>query len=112
MREPSRMSPVDTNNWFVRAMLLRQPEDEWSSFDPLPFPTAHRTNADHVLYERKRAVNFEYDMKRRPIDPSPCDVPVPADPDRIVQQLRFGTVAWRTVDEFNAYRDRFDEWRR
>src|SRR5262249_1008146 len=49
MREPSRMSPADTNNWFVRSMLLRQPGDEWSSFDPLPFPMAHRTNADHVL---------------------------------------------------------------
>jgi hypothetical protein len=112
MREPSRMSPVDTNEWFARSMLLRQAGDKWSSRDPLPFPTAHRTNADHVLYERKRAVNFEYDMKRRPVDPSPCYVRVPADPDLIVQQLRFGTAPWRTVDEFNAYRDRFEQWRR
>jgi hypothetical protein len=38
MREPGRMSLEEANDWFARAMLTRQPADQWSSDDPLPFP--------------------------------------------------------------------------
>jgi hypothetical protein len=93
-------------------MLLWRPGDKWSSNDPLPFPAAHRANADHVFQEHSRAVNFEYDMKRRPIDPEPRYVSVPGDPDLIVQHVAFETAPWRTVDEFTNERERFDRWRR
>src|SRR5690242_779320 len=63
MREPRSMSPDEANVWFAQSMLLRQPGDKWSSLDPLPFPAAHRNNADHVFQERSRGVNFEHDMK-------------------------------------------------
>jgi hypothetical protein len=111
MREPSRMSLDDANNWFAQRMLLRQPGDKWSSRDPLLFPTAHRANADHVFREVSRKVNFEFDMKRRPIGPSPRYVSVPGDRDLIVQHVAFETAPWTTVEEFTKVRERFDEWR-
>jgi hypothetical protein len=111
MREPGRMSHDEANDWFAPIMLLRQPGDRWSSDDPLPFPEAHRSNADHVLCSYERTMNFEYDMKRRPVDPSPWYVQVPGDPDLIVQHIRFGTDPWRTVAQFNEYRERFERWR-
>ncbi len=111
MREPGRMPLDDANDWFARMMLLRQPGATWSSMDPLPFSAAHRANADHVFRENTRAVNFEFDMKRRPLDPEPRFVRLPGDPDVIVQHVAFETVPWRTVEEFTEERERFDEWR-
>jgi hypothetical protein len=78
MREPSRMS-LDANDWFVRSMLLRRPGDKWSILEPLPFPEAHRSNADHVFQRHARRVNFEYDMKRRPLDPTAQFISVPGE---------------------------------
>jgi hypothetical protein len=111
MREPGRMSLDEANDWFARKMLLRQRGDKWSSRDPLPFPAAHRANADHVFQERIRKVNFEFDMKRRPIDPAPRYVSVPRDPDLIVQHIAFETAPWRTVAQFTEAREQFDQWR-
>jgi hypothetical protein len=111
MREPSRMSLDDANDWFVQKMLLRQAGDTWSSHEPLPFPFAHRTNADHVFRQNIRRVNFEYDMKRRPIDAQSRDVSVPGDPDAINQHLSFETVPWRSVEEFTEARECFEKWR-
>jgi hypothetical protein len=111
MREPRSMSLNETNDWFARRMLLRRPGDKWSSLDPLPFPKAHRDNADHVFQERSRLVNFEYDMKRRPLNPEPRYVEVPGNPDLIVQHLAFDTIPWRTVAEFTEERELFDQCR-
>jgi hypothetical protein len=111
MREPGRMSPSEANDWFAARMLLRQPGDKWSSKDPLPFPQAHRTSADHVFQEQSRAINFEFDMKRRPLDPEPRFVEVPGHPDRIVQHVAFETAPWRTVKEFTGARELFELWR-
>ena len=111
MREPGSMSLNDANDWFAQRMLLRQPGDKWSSRDPLSFPKAHRANADHVFQQVTRTVNFEFDMKRRPINSVPRYVSVPADRDLIVQHLAFETAPWLTVDEFVETRQRFDQWR-
>jgi hypothetical protein len=111
MREPKNMSLIEANDWFAQRMLLRQPGDRWSSRDPLPFPTAHRANADHVFREVSRKVNFEFDMKRRPIEPVPRYVSVPGNRDLIVQHLAFETAPWRTVADFTETRQRFDQWR-
>jgi hypothetical protein len=111
MREPKNLSLIEANDWFVQRMLLRRPGDKWSSRDPLPFPTAHRANSDHVFREVSRKVNFEFDMKRRPIDPVPRYVSVPGSRDLIVQHIAFETAPWRTVAEFIETRQRFDQWR-
>jgi hypothetical protein len=111
MCEPGRMSLDDANDWFARRMLLRQPGDKWWSRDPLPFPVAHRANADHVFQEISRKANFEFDMKRHPTNPMPRYVAVPGNRGQIVQHLAFETNPWRTVDEFTKVRQLFDEYR-
>ena len=111
MREPGHMSIEAANEWFARAMLLRQPGDEWASDDPLPFPFAHINNADHVFRETRRKVNFEYDMKRRPINAQPRYVVVPGDPDVIVQHLAFDTDPWASVEDFIQQRETFERCR-
>ena len=64
-----------------------------------------------MFQQISRRVNFEYDMKRRPIGPVPRYVSVPGDADLIVQHLAFETAPWRTVREFTEARQRFDQWR-
>jgi hypothetical protein len=113
MREPA--GTQDANAWFVRTALTREPGQKYTSKEPLPFPVAHRKNADHRFRETQRAVNFEYDFKRRPVDPWLSFVSIPPlqedDDLRIVQHISFNTIPWRTVEEFNAARDLFDQWR-
>jgi hypothetical protein len=113
MREPP--GTRDANAWFVRTALTREPGQKYASKEPLPFPVAHRKNADHRFRETERAVNFEYDFKRQLVDPAPKFVSVPAlgedDDPRIVQHISCNTIPWRTVAEFNAARDPFDQWR-
>jgi hypothetical protein len=75
----------------------------------LPFPVAHRKAADHRFVTTERAVNFEYDFKRQPVDPVAKFVSVPSlgedeDP-RILQHLSLNTIPWRTVAEFNTARE-------
>jgi hypothetical protein len=111
MREPDRMSLDEANDWFAQRMLRRKPHDKWASRDPLPFPAAHRANADHVFQQISRKVNFEFDMKRRSMSPVPRYVLVPGDPNLIVQHIAFETAPWRTVGEFTKARQLFDEWR-
>jgi hypothetical protein len=105
----------DDNAWFVRAALTRKSGQKYTGREPLPFPEAHRTNADHVFRERERAVNFEYDFKRQLIKPLPEFVAVPLgaleEDLRIVQHLSCRTIPWLTTEAFNAERDLFDQWR-
>jgi hypothetical protein len=60
-------------------------------------------------------MNFEYDFKRRPVTPTPKYVAAPragaSDDLRIVQHLCFQTLPWRTVEEFHAVRELFEQWR-
>jgi hypothetical protein len=115
MREPA--GTKDGNAWFVRAALTRMPGQKYTSREPLPFPVAHRKAAGHRFVASERAVNFEYDMKRQPVDPVPHFISVPRlnasddDHPQIVQHLCCNTIPWRTVDEFNAARDLFEQWR-
>jgi hypothetical protein len=112
MREPpEERSPETANNWFAQRMLLRQPGDEWSNLEPMEFPKAHRTNADHIFREVWRRVNFEYDGKRQPIAPEARYVLVPGEDNLIVQYLSFDTAPWRTLEEFVEERDLFERWR-
>jgi hypothetical protein len=113
MREPA--GTKDGNAWFVRTALTREPGQKYRSKEPLPFPVAHQRSADHRFRELERTMNFEYDFKRQLVDPVPQFVSTPSvgeeeDP-RIVQHLCCNTIPWRTVTEFNAARDRFEQWR-
>ena len=115
MREPAGMSPAEANDWFCRSMLLRQPGDKWASDDPLPFPFAHLSNADHVFQEVSRKVNFEWDMKRAPVEPViPRYVRVPGEPEDILiaQHIAFVTRPWRSLADFTKNRELFDQWLR
>jgi len=99
----------------VRAALTRKPDQKYTSREPLAFPVAHRKAADHRFRDTERAVNFEYDFKRQLVTPVRKVVSVPPiaeDEDLlIVQHLCCNTIPWRTVAEFNAARDLFEEWR-
>ena len=113
MREPA--GTKDANAWFVRTALTREPGQKYASKEPLPFPVAHRKNADHRFRDTERAVNFEYDFKRQPVEPVLKFLTIPSlgsdeDP-RILQHLSLNTIPWRTVAEFNATRDLFEQWR-
>jgi hypothetical protein len=113
MREPAGMSLEEANDWFARSMLMREDGDEWSSKDPLPFPFAHIENADHVFREVRRKVNFEFDMKRAPVEPFGLRcVAIPGDPGVIVQRTAFETHPWRSLAEFITNRELFDRWLR
>ena len=57
--------------------------------------------------------SFEYDFKRRPVDPHPEYVRIEDGDDIvIVQHLAFDTMPWRTIAEFEACREVFARWRK
>jgi hypothetical protein len=124
MREPGRKSQDQANGWFCRAMLLRQSGDQWSIEEPPPFSEAHRKNFDHVFVTRSRAVNFEYDMKRRLVplnweqsqERRPASrrfVRIPGEADVVItEHVGLDTQPWRTIDEFNEARALFDQFRK
>ncbi len=61
-------------------------------------------NADLIDIWREVRVNFDFDMKRRPIEETIEDDPV-------YGMIRFKTAPWRDVDEFYEWRGDFDAWR-
>ena len=96
MRAPDGVA--DWNQWFVETLLDRDENTTYQSKEPISFPEAHRTNADHIMRCVTKKVNFEFDFKRRPVDPT----------ELVVQgrrHLTLATVPWQTADEFNAARD-------
>src|SRR5207248_7104650 len=105
---------ADANVWFIGTALIRETGQKYSSKEPLSFPEAHRLNADHRFRQTEKKINFEYDFKRRLVDPVPKFLVVPAVADegqRLVQHLCCNTVPWQTVAEFNETRDQFEQWR-
>jgi hypothetical protein len=102
MRAPEGVE--DWNQWFVEAMLDREPKKTYTSKEPLSFPEAHRTNADHITRAVTKQMNFEFDFKRRPVDPT--EIVVQGRP-----HLSLATVPWQSVEEFNAARYLFEQWR-
>jgi hypothetical protein len=101
MRAPE--GAEDRNAWFAEAMLTREPGQTYMSKEPLSFPEAHRTNADHVFRVVEKRMNFEFDFKRRPVDPTEVEV-------HEHRHLSLATVPWRDVKEFNAVRAAFERW--
>lgn len=61
-------------------------------------------NADLINIWRDVRVNFDFDMKRRPIEAT-----IEADP--IYGMIRFDTAPWDSIEEFLEYRGDFDAWR-
>jgi hypothetical protein len=58
----------------------------------------------------KRA-NFNYDHKRKIVNPQFVQVPVPGEPGVTAEFISADTEPWETVDEFNEYRALFEQWR-
>jgi hypothetical protein len=102
MRAPDGVT--DRNAWFVESMLTRKHGDTYLSSEPLSFSDAHKTNADFTHRSVEKRVNFEYDFKRRPVDPMEIDT-------HGHRHLTLATVPWNTVGEFNATRAEFERWR-
>lgn len=113
MREPNGTKAA--NSWFVYMMLDREPGQKWTNSEALPFPVAHRKNADLVFRDTRRTMNFEYDFKRQLVDPARKFVPLPRFSDdeavTILQHIACNTIPWKTVAEFQATRDLFEQWR-
>ena len=97
---------IDPNVWLIRLMIDRTPGTKWTSRDPIPFRRSYETNADHVFVTTERKVSFEFDYKRRLVNPVRRYVSVTDGPDhRLVQHISCDTVPWGTIDEFNATRE-------
>jgi hypothetical protein len=112
MRAPDNAK--DRNEWFVGACLTREPGFKYPSREFPSFPLAHRLNLDHQPEIKEKSANFEYDFKRRPLDPEPQFLTVPreeGDDPVIVQHLSWNTIPWNSVEEFNNTRRLFEQWR-
>jgi hypothetical protein len=64
---------------------------------------AHRTNADHTFQMVEKRMSFEFDFKRRPVDPTEVEA-------QGHRHLSLATIPWNNVEEFNAARAAFDRW--
>jgi hypothetical protein len=101
MRAPEGVT--DWNAWFAETMLIREHGQTYLSSEPLSFPVAHRTNNDFIHRPVEKRMNFEFDFKRRPVDPTEIST-------HGHRHLSFATIPWQTVDEFNTTREQFERW--
>jgi hypothetical protein len=98
------------NAWLVGKFLTSKPLEKFASTNPLPFTTAHRMAADHRFVTVEKTANFEYDHKRRIVEPEGVCVSIPGE-SATVEIIGAATEPWQTVAEFNAYRELFEQWR-
>jgi len=103
--------PAEQSDWFARAVLTFKPGEKLKTQEPMSFPEAHRSGADYRKFTVKKTVNFDYDHKRRIVDPQFVQVPVPGRPGVTVEYISADTVPWKNVVEFNEYRALFEKWR-
>ena len=99
------------DDWFVKAVLTLPPLAPIETKEPMPFPKAHRAAADFRKIRMMKRANFNYDHKRKIVNPQFVQIPVPGSPGETVEFISADTEPWETVDEFNEYRRRFEEWR-
>ncbi|MCZ6576635.1 MAG: hypothetical protein O6950_09365 [Gammaproteobacteria bacterium] len=100
-----------SNDWMVEKFLNRRPGDTWETEQPLSFPKAHETNADHVFQVVERRFNFEYDYKRELVDPVLRATPMNGADGEGISHIACGSRPWQTLADFTRVRDMFDEWR-
>jgi hypothetical protein len=98
------------NAWLVERFLTSKPLEKFPSTNPLPFTAAHRAAADHRFVTVEKTANFEFDHKRRIAVPASFHVPIPGQ-NATVEIISAKTEPWQTVAEFNAYRERFEQFR-
>ena len=61
---------------------------------------AHK--APPTFVQKERGYNFDYDLKRRPVDVH----------DDEHGRIKFATMPWQTVDEYLTYPDSYQDYRR
>jgi hypothetical protein len=103
----------DENEWMVRTMLNRTPETVWIDNGPAPFPTSYREERDMQFSDTEKRVVFEYDHKRRLVNPTARYVDL-IEGDYVVdrEHIAADSVPWNCLDEFNEERDQFKQWHR
>lgn len=99
------VSKEQHNEHMIKEYLNRYPGMDYKFNSLISMRDQWITESDLVRYEQKRLVNFEYDFKRRPMQPYMQNV-------RDTQHLAFDTVPWRNLEEFRQVRAVFDGWRR
>ena len=99
------------NEWFIKQFLRRSPGDTWETEQPLSFPYAHETNADHVFETVTRRFSFEYDFKRCLIDPRMQSTSRIDDDGCSIKHISCTSKPWQTVEEFTNVRDMLEDWR-
>ena len=92
------------NDHMVARYLNRQPGDTYTFESLISMREQWMTDSDLKRMRQKRRINYEFDMKRCPVDPR--ELPV-----LDTTHLAFDTKPWRNLAEFKKVRATFDGWR-
>ncbi len=96
---------VVKNAYTLNLMLKRFPGQKVDSSHFISMRDQWYTQSDLIVINKQILLNFEYDMKRKPVNPRMM-------PIRDIEHLAFDTVPWDYVDDMEFARSVFDGWRK
>jgi hypothetical protein len=121
IQTPGGIDDAAANDLIRRLVLNRRPGDLVASRHPpdfrrstlelsnrAPDPKAVRYH-DFVFDDDQRALNGDFDWKRKPVRPRMETVRL--DDGSAFEHLAFETEPWETIDDFIPWREAFDRWR-
>ena len=102
--KPPMKDKAQHNQWIIDTFVNRSGNSKQTVSMLRNLPEIWKHGADLVAKEIVRRINMCFDFKRRPANPT-------TRPVQGVEHLYFGTVPWRTVDEFMACREQWEQFR-
>lgn len=101
--KPPMRDKAQHNDWIVDTFIQRTAQSKQTIITLRNLPEIWKHGGDLTPKEIVRRVNMDYDWKRRPVNPS-------SRPINGVDHLYFDTAPWRTVAEFQACRDAWEQF--
>lgn len=101
--KPPMKDKAQHNQWIVDTFINRTADSKQTISTLRNLPEIWRKGGDLVPKEIIRRINMDYDFKRRPVNPA-------TRPINGTDHLCFDTVRWRSVDEFVACREQWEQF--
>lgn len=102
--KPPMKDKEQHNQWIVDTFVNRTGDSKQTVSMLRNLPEIWKHGGDLVAKDIVRRVNMDFDFKRRPVNPA-------TRPVQGVEHLSFDTLPWRSVDEFTACREQWEQFR-
>lgn len=102
--KPPMKDKEQHNQWIVDTFVNRTGDSKQTVSVLRNLPEIWKHGGDLVRKEIVRRINMDYDWKRKPVNPTTRAI-------NGTDHLYFDTLPWRSVGEFTAYREQWEQFR-